>query len=347
MNLLFGSCQSVLTSAVNGHRKFRLETQQIEKLEKEIKYLIGVGFTWKDAYTQCTLQNILVHFRHGRTFNHRLCQDALGVGSPDWSEEINNDIANVLVQLLESEKDGIDDLAEQAETSREIDLFNSNKRDEIVQVHKYFDKSTGQLKRDPFRLDRDAYTFTDRDDNSDASFDQGQSLDDNFNSLLTYGSQDDAQQDREDTDSSSLLQKLWGYSNEESSEDSVSAILDKLQVPSEDQLILQQLLADKVQPSDLSSEQQRRLQNIVSGLIGVLENKINNRYQKQDDLPERQPPEELHDEAPKEKPNGSSLNDLAKALALKSTGGSQNEDKTELFLDKKTVDGAAINKQLE
>ncbi|KAK7010020.1 hypothetical protein BgiMline_001609 [Biomphalaria glabrata] len=130
-------------------------------------------------------------------------------------------------------------------------------------------------------------------------------------------------------------------------EDSVSAILDKLQVPSEDQLILQQLLADKVQPSDLSSEQQRRLQNIVSGLIGVLENKINNRYQKQDDLPERQPPEELHDEAPKEKPNGSSLNDLAKALALKSTGGSQNEDKTELFLDKKTVDGAEINKQLE
>ncbi|KAH9508538.1 hypothetical protein Btru_051896 [Bulinus truncatus] len=210
MYLLFGSCQDVLNPSVHRHSKFHLERQQIERLEKEIRYLIQAGFTWKDAYTQCTIQNILMHFHHGRAFDHHVCQDALGVGSPDWSSEVNDDIANVLVQLLESGKVDIDALVDVDQAGRDMDRLNSHKRDEIVQVHKYFDKSTGQLKRDPFFLGRDAL---DGNDDLPNPFDDA---DDKLGG--DYVNQELETVDRPDLldiDTSSRLTSLWEENREQ------------------------------------------------------------------------------------------------------------------------------------
>lgn len=144
-DLLFGSCQSIFSRALNQDNRYELETRQIERLEEEIQHLIQAGFTWKDAYTQCTLQNMLVEFSRGRIFNRKLCEDALV--STDWTQDVTNEIARVLQRLESGDHDAV---TSESEAERDFDLLNSNKRDEIVQVHKYFDRSTGQLKRDPY-----------------------------------------------------------------------------------------------------------------------------------------------------------------------------------------------------
>lgn len=146
---LFGSCQNIFTRALTGEPRFKLEEDEIVRLGKAITVLVKAGFTWKDAFTQCTLQNTLVEFARRRLFDPTLCKDALSLSSEDLNESINDEIAAVLLNLLDSgEVQYIND--EQAQEDPEIDGFNSNKRDEIVQVHKYFDKSKGQLKRDPY-----------------------------------------------------------------------------------------------------------------------------------------------------------------------------------------------------
>ena len=212
-DLLFGSCQDVYglhRSRAGGQGRgdvFRLETPEIEQLELTIWNLIHDGFTWQDAYTQCTLQNLLVAFQRGRRFSPRLCEDALGVslpGADSWAGQANAEVAAVLKELLQStgvgrslsspfypsfsssssssssypglgqaeQSDdwGMDSFAKEkkyggglfprqedagrypGEEGRfgDTDLLGSNKRDEFVQVHKYFDQSKGQLKRDPF-----------------------------------------------------------------------------------------------------------------------------------------------------------------------------------------------------
>ena len=205
---------------------FRLESPEIEQLERTIWTLIQDGFTWQDAYTQCTLQNLLVAFQRGRRFRPSLCEDALGVSLPggagSWTGQANAEVAAILKELLQSsgagrslnspfypsssssssssyprlgqtdemgglERDGVvqekygDGLypgqgdsvlypgqgdsglypgQEDGGSYGGEDLLGSNKRDEFVQVHKYFDQSKGQLKRDPFlRDDVDPYNF--------------------------------------------------------------------------------------------------------------------------------------------------------------------------------------------
>lgn len=169
-DLLFGSCQTVFTRALKGENKFELETNQIERLEEEIRRLIEAGFTWKDAFTQCTLQNALLAFSRGRTFNRRLCEAAL-VDAADVST-VNGEIANVLLNLLESGK--VDELPQNDDQiDDEYDdegLVNSNKRDEIVQVHKYFDKSTGLFKRNLYY--KTPYRYLDLNDLPESEYQQ-------------------------------------------------------------------------------------------------------------------------------------------------------------------------------
>ena len=163
---------------------------EIRQLEKQITALIQAGFTWKDAFTQCILQNTLIGFtRTTPPTNlqlHRLCQDALGVAGSwgdkllplDQEEEeeeateeaINSEIASILLRLLTSaesldparknEREIATSLGPEEEFTEHGDaqssklmkelLGSSQKRDEIVQVHKYFDKSKGTKKRDPY-----------------------------------------------------------------------------------------------------------------------------------------------------------------------------------------------------
>jgi hypothetical protein len=190
--MLFGSCQDIYGSygglgSVYRKREeadvYRLRSGEIEELEQAIWGLIRDGFTWQDAYTQCTLQNLLVAFQRGRPFNPRLCEEALGVRLPgasgaEWAGAANAEIAAVLKELMQAQDatrqsaDNYDNLFERDErriagpflTEEEdaamptyglddqeaLDLLGSNKRDEYVQVHKYFDASKGQLKRDPY-----------------------------------------------------------------------------------------------------------------------------------------------------------------------------------------------------
>ncbi|CAL1542082.1 unnamed protein product, partial [Lymnaea stagnalis] len=304
-DLLFGSCQNVFTRALNGENRFKLETRQIERLEEEIRRLIRAGFTWKDAYTQCTLQNTLLEFRHGRTFNRHLCEDALGVASPDWSDDVNSEIATVLLQLLESGKVSLDDLTSQGQADRDLDLFNSNKRDEIVQIHKYFDKSTGQLKRDP-HFDP-PYGYLEQSD--DAEKDPGYRFrdaqpdgDDDRDTYPSYKSRDDGdglqpsdlqalQTIAEGKDLSNFLEKVasdrgnpteaenaqgrFYYNNDkdEEGESALDLLLDTIIVTPADKFLLEQLLTGTIRPADLTDEQQQRMQTFISVLIRVLEDK--------------------------------------------------------------------------
>ncbi|XP_059162786.1 uncharacterized protein LOC131946152 [Physella acuta] len=89
----------------------KLETRQIERLEEEIRPLIEEDFTWKDAFAQYTLQNVLLAFSRGLSFNRRLSEAA-----------------------LVDARDG-------------PDVDGENNRDEIVQVHKYSDKPNGLFNR--------------------------------------------------------------------------------------------------------------------------------------------------------------------------------------------------------
>ncbi|CAG5117232.1 unnamed protein product, partial [Candidula unifasciata] len=159
--LLFGSCQSIFSRQHHRETRYQLGTREIERLEDEIRRLIEGGFTWKDAYTQCTLQNTLLEFSQGRIFNRKLCEEALM--STDWADDTNSEIARVLLQALESSQVNPREIeASRSEAEEDTNLLNSNKRDEIVQVHKYFDKSTGQLKRDPF-FDDAGYLYENSD----------------------------------------------------------------------------------------------------------------------------------------------------------------------------------------
>lgn len=195
-DLLFGSCQNrhsrhgtIRPDSNRAQGNFHLKSRQIELLEDAILKLIQDGFTWQDAYTQCTLQNLLVAFQRNDHFNPGLCKDALGVSvsSSSLAKEADTEIAAILKELLQStgigrqEKDPStpfsnleetyeDDYPEEESNGLEasdyedggLDFQNSNKRDEFVQVHKYFDKSQGQLKRAHFlHLDEndDQYNF--------------------------------------------------------------------------------------------------------------------------------------------------------------------------------------------
>ena len=191
-DLLFGSCQNVFSRALHGEPRFTLTHREIRQLERQITALIQAGFTWKDAFTQCILQNTLVSFARSsspsaRSYQqHRLCEDALGVAGswrdkvPVEQEEdateaaINSEIASILLRLLASAENldaeeneevesGIPSISSHPEgaiverrdrqpSSKFMQqlLSSSQKRDEIVQVHKYFDKSKGTWKRDPY-----------------------------------------------------------------------------------------------------------------------------------------------------------------------------------------------------
>ncbi|KAL8624454.1 hypothetical protein ACOMHN_034701 [Nucella lapillus] len=206
-DLLFGSCQNVFTMyraaslIPGGADGFRLDSGQIQDLEDAIVILIRGGFSWQDAYTQCTLQNLLLSFQRGLLFTPRLCEDALGVSLPAAKPRgryTEDEVTSTLQRLFPSagfggrssdsflspysrldqswesneipeslmggDEDSFGDLNQRGMYPRANDylgsrgygeggygdmgLLDSRKRDEFVQVHKYFDQSKGQLKRD-------------------------------------------------------------------------------------------------------------------------------------------------------------------------------------------------------
>ena len=100
--------------------------------------LVKSEFTWRDGYTQCIIQNVILSLSIQQPFSRQICADLVFESNED-------DIQSTLDQLL-SRTAGY-------EVERPLDNFGvsllapSQKRDEIVRVHKYFDKNKKIHKR--------------------------------------------------------------------------------------------------------------------------------------------------------------------------------------------------------
>ncbi|XP_059163240.1 receptor-type tyrosine-protein phosphatase N2-like [Physella acuta] len=339
-DLLFGSCQTVFTRALKGENKFELETSQIERLEDEIRRLIEAGFTWKDAFTQCTLQNALLAFSRGRSFNRRLCEAAL-VDAGD-GPDVNGEIANVLLNLLESGK--VDDLPQnddQGDDEYDVDgLVNSNKRDEIVQVHKYFDKSTGLFKRNLYY--KTPYRYLDLNDLPETEYQQEPT----YRNLQTESVSPLLEDSTNLSDNDIIDPNLDDIKDE----DAMSLLFDDLVLSPEDKLTLENLLKGTILPTDLSPQQQRRLQKVVEVIIRLLEFKDNSltptegQAPASDDDIDALSPSKLLLAEPETRPLLS--HDVIEPRQGELLGEPQQEkqllkaavDNSELELDKKTID---------
>ncbi|GFO24514.1 receptor-type tyrosine-protein phosphatase n2 [Plakobranchus ocellatus] len=322
---LFGSCQSLFSRVVYGEPHFTLTSSEILRLERQIITLVQAGFTWKDAFTQCILQNTLIGFTQTRSEArnyqlHRLCEDALGVAGSyreDISgpseeeateEAINSEIASILLRLLASaenldgarpddrdiaslvpsENSGV--MSEQPGLSssrlmKEL-LRSSQKRDEIVQVHKYFDKSKGTWKRDPYvsgyykeqepRSSLNPYSlyYPMASSNNVAARDL---YSPNYGSMKqdenVFDSDGNWARDEDDVLRNAVLGSdqiaTQGYPETEDAD--WEQIIDSLVLSEEDKQALQGLLNGSIQPRDLDAAQQKRLQVFIEILINVLE----------------------------------------------------------------------------
>lgn len=130
-----------------------------------------------------------------------MCKDALNLEDADLSNRINEEIAGVLLELLNNGELGFlnDETVDGSQEDTDNEAFDSHKRDEIVQVHKYFDKSKSQRKRDPYfeRLQADlpyqyVYNVDDNEDVSNENIDE--SIKELAESNLLANSQDREQQ---------------------------------------------------------------------------------------------------------------------------------------------------------
>lgn len=128
-DLLFGNCQK--GNSLKDYYRYQLSPQSLESLEARTWSLVDKGYSWGDPYTQCVLQNALYAFRH-RQSPREICDQA------DNSEEnVNKEISSVLEKLFEQYYNGY----QPSSSISSRNLGFPSKRDEIVYVHKYFDKS--------------------------------------------------------------------------------------------------------------------------------------------------------------------------------------------------------------
>ncbi|XP_050418633.2 receptor-type tyrosine-protein phosphatase N2 [Patella vulgata] len=150
---LFGSCRSI--GRISLGVTYDLSTTELEQVEAELQQLKDDGFTWSDAFTQCILQNTLLAFARSESINLKeFCEFVLTKErDSEWSNDARNEIAAVLEKLLESSEGDksphFQSRADDSNFSWDDLQTNSDKRDEIVEVHKYFDQSKG-LKRDSY-----------------------------------------------------------------------------------------------------------------------------------------------------------------------------------------------------
>ena len=130
------------------------------KLLKELVKLKKNKLSWLDGYTQCIVQNVILSLSLREPFSKKICYDLLF----DWESETENAIASVLGELFK------DNLAIQQPGS--FPVSRSQKRDEIIRVHKYFDKSKGIHKRliQPSSFESSYLSYYPKDDLVDLSF---------------------------------------------------------------------------------------------------------------------------------------------------------------------------------
>lgn len=136
-DLLFGVCDNG-AGLQPGELVFELDKDSLDRLEQEIISLVKHGFTWQDPYTQCTIQNLVLDFSIDLPFHRNTCSGLLF----DFSDPMQSQISDVLGGLYQKTLQ----VAGNQDYEQNESLLPS-KRDEIIRVHKYFDKSKGINKR--------------------------------------------------------------------------------------------------------------------------------------------------------------------------------------------------------
>ena len=134
---MFGVCDNG-AGLQPGELVFELDKDSLDRLEQEIISLVKHGFTWQDPYTQCTIQNLVLDFSIDLPFHRNTCSGLLF----DFSDPMQSQISDVLGGLYQKTLQ----VAGNQDYEQNESLLPS-KRDEIIRVHKYFDKSKGINKR--------------------------------------------------------------------------------------------------------------------------------------------------------------------------------------------------------
>ncbi|XP_052805007.1 receptor-type tyrosine-protein phosphatase N2-like isoform X2 [Mya arenaria] len=138
-DLLFGTCGG---DEVPASFAFTLNTHDLTKLQEEIGKLVAKGLTWRDGYTQCIVQNVIVSLSTLEPFSKKVCYPLIF----DITDPTINEITSALDQLYNAQN-RLENLEPVYELEQVPLIGNSEKRDEIVKVHKYFDKNEKIHKR--------------------------------------------------------------------------------------------------------------------------------------------------------------------------------------------------------
>lgn len=153
-DLLFGNCQRVDRVQEEPYQ-YQLSQKSLGSLQDQIRSLIRGGYSWNDPLTQCLIQNALYAYRKHRTFYPSKCETV----EASWTDQhrdydVNNEISTALEKLFQEYYN-----AYEPQGSNVLLGKNADKRDEIIKVHKYFDKSPQPyLKRDFSSDDREHYS---------------------------------------------------------------------------------------------------------------------------------------------------------------------------------------------
>ena len=127
---MFGNCQK--ENSLKDYYQYELKSKSLEALEAKTWDLLNEGYSWKDPYTQCVLQNALFAYRYHQSPRYDICDV-----TDETSKDVKNEISNVLERLFQ---EYYHELQKPSSIPGSKSDYPS-KRDEIVYVHKYFDKS--------------------------------------------------------------------------------------------------------------------------------------------------------------------------------------------------------------
>ncbi|XP_033762865.1 uncharacterized protein LOC117344280 isoform X2 [Pecten maximus] len=134
-DLLFGNCQRVDRVQEEPYQ-YQLSQKSLGSLQDQIRNLIKGGYSWQDELTQCLIQNALYAYRKHYTFQPSKCQTIEAPWTEKQDFDVNNEISTALEKLFEEYYN-----AYEPQENSVLLGNNANKRDEIIKVHKYFDKS--------------------------------------------------------------------------------------------------------------------------------------------------------------------------------------------------------------
>ena len=112
--------------------QYRLTEVELSALEEHILHLIKDGFTWRDYYTQCVLQNALLASRQQVPFRRSMCK--LSSSSKSDENKVDGDMGRYLEQIFQNYYNSY-----KPSSPPEVKREDAD----IIRVHKYFEKEPG------------------------------------------------------------------------------------------------------------------------------------------------------------------------------------------------------------